>query len=174
MIVFDKFTLPQSIVAGSSDIQIITDDSWGPSTINKSTRTISSKTYNMDIGNNKLVISNPGIDFDTILLYDYIANGGNTVNLSNLNINMNISDFNAILQVRLTLKDVKGSRSVITRQVENNTITWSAIAIRVNGPNLLLNQIVSIEFKFQMQILNIPLIVNSITSNVGVLNTCGY
>ena len=50
MFLFDKFTFPQFVNAENTDTQTITDSSWGPSTINQSTRTLISQGLNLNPG----------------------------------------------------------------------------------------------------------------------------
>lgn len=116
MSVFDPFEqIQNSTVGNPSTVILFSGNSrWYPGTIGKSTRTLS--VNNLDATINSIVIAkNTSPIFGVIitLIYDYVANGGNTVDLSNQIINIAASPSTT---AKLTLSDSNNSQTITLTQ----------------------------------------------------------
>lgn len=112
------------------------------------------------------------------MTYNYTANGGNSADLTNTLIMMSLSNN---LNVHLIYTDINGVSFPDTPSLSGNIATWDTSITRIFRPNLLINQIASIEFNFLFGIT--PVQVNSLTStfinpsggmNGQSSNNCGY
>lgn len=194
---FDLFTQQQSANAGSSST-VLSNGSWIPSTIGKSKRTIYSAFYNTSIGTPggqfdpvntfKTTSSSSNPDGASSILYEFDANGGNTVNLSNQIIIIK-SDF-AIFHLHsiiMTLKDTSGNFENILALNQNGTFTFNT----GNIFHISTTSISSLQLRFYFSFIPSPIITISIlpitsttTSEPSggfnievdglISNTCGY
>ena len=177
--VFDKFTLPQFQIGEGSSTQKITDDSWQPSTINESTRTLGpvGPLGSMNVGSGILTISQ-GQSISASFGYTYNANLGNTADFRNLEIIISFgTGFNALASAVMVLTDINGSTQI--RDFDSSflqSISWTTSKFtQVNLSQISLMRI-SIASGFT------PYIINSLRSIIipsggsgGISsNTCGY
>ena len=190
--VYDRFNLPQSVTNNTqfqpvTDVQTIPSNnfSWGPSTPDKSTRTMSLQSF--DTGITERVVNGrwtipAGRLLGASLIYTYNANGGNTADFKNLNIILTPlipAQSGNYLNANMIITDVNGAFSSPQTFIVDGTYQWFTSTTQ----GIDLTRVTSMKISFSFGELQIDYDLTSLRSIItpsggsggnGSINQCGY